>query len=110
MQDAQHHWTFLSNHAHVLVCIAKDPETRLRDIATQVGITERSAQRILNHLRDAGILFAVRSGRRNHYLIDVDQQLRHPIEAHCNVATLLAGILGPKKVSAIRKQFLHAEK
>lgn len=107
MQDTPAHWTFLSNHAHVLVCIAENPEIRLRDIATRVGITERSAQRIINQLREAQILVAVRSGRRNHYLVDVEQQLRHPIEAHCKVATLLSGILSPRKVTSIRKKFLE---
>ena len=106
MTEEVTHWTFLSNHAHVLVCIAEDPEMRLRDIAARVGITERSSQRIINHLKDAGILVSNRNGRRNQYLIDVDQQLRHPIEAHCSVATLLSGILDSGKVSRIRKNYI----
>ncbi|MBX2870198.1 MAG: winged helix-turn-helix transcriptional regulator [Acidiferrobacterales bacterium] len=108
MQTAAPHWTFLSNHAHVLICIAENPEIRLRDIADKVGITERSAQRIINQLREANILVTEKNGRRNHYLVDVEQELRHPIEAHCKVATLLSGILSPQKVSHIRKMFLEA--
>ena len=102
------HWTFLSNYAHVLVCIAENPEIRLREIASRVAITERTTQRIINHLKEAGILFSVRNGRRNRYLIDLDQQLRHPVEAHCDVGTLLTAIVGKRKVSIVRKQYAES--
>ncbi len=62
-------WSFLSNHALVLLCIAHDPEIRLRDIGEQVGITERAAHRIVDELADAGYLTRRRNGRRNHYKI-----------------------------------------
>lgn len=88
-------WTFFSNYAHVLVCLAENPEVRLREVADRVGITERSAQRLISHLDEAGILARVKRGRRNSYLIDTAAHLRHPIEAHCTVGELLLTILSP---------------
>lgn len=88
-------WTFFSNYAHVLVCLAENPEARLREVADRVGITERSAQRLITHLDDAGILTRIKSGRRNTYLIDTSVHLRHPIEEHCTVGELLDLILPP---------------
>ncbi len=82
-------WTFLSNHAHVLLCISRNPDTRLRDIATDVGITERAVQRIVVELEDAGVLERERRGRRNHYHLDGDVPLRHPLEDHRTVGDLL---------------------
>ncbi len=82
-------WTFLTNHAHVLLCLAKDPETRVRDIATLVGITERAVHRILGDLEEAGYLRRERDGRRNHYEVRRDLPLRHPIERHAPIAALL---------------------
>ena len=82
-------WTFFSNHAHVLVCLARDPSIRLRDVAALVGITERAVQRIVSQLEVAGVLRKEREGRRNHYLIDERAPLRHPLEAHRTVGTLL---------------------
>jgi predicted transcriptional regulator len=108
MTQENPNWTFLSNYAHVLVCVAENPEIRLREIATLVNITERSTQRIINHLKEAGILYSIKNGRRNHYLIDLDQQLRHPIEEHCDVATLLAAIIGKSKISKVRKQYAES--
>jgi hypothetical protein len=87
--DHSRHWTFLSNYAHVLVCLGQDPSARLRDIAQQVGITERAAQRIIGQLEDAAVLKREREGRRNHYWIDLDQPLRHPLESHRTVGSLL---------------------
>ena len=107
MTEEHSNWTFLSNYAHVLLCIAENPESRLRDISTRVGITERSVQRIINHLKEAGILVAVREGRRNHYLINVDHQLRHPIESHRSIAALLAALTGAAKVDFIRRQYVE---
>ena len=86
-------WTFLSNHAHVLLCIARDPETRLRDIADAVGITERAAQRIVSDLVSAGYLTRQRVGRRNRYQVHLDLPLRHPLEADAPVGVLLGALL-----------------
>ena len=82
-------WTFLTNHTHVLVCIANDPGVRLRDVADQVGITERAAQSIVADLVTAGYLTRSRVGRRNHNEIHADRTLRHPVEGHRSLAGLL---------------------
>lgn len=83
------HWTFLSNHTHVLLCLARDPLMRLRDVAQQVGITERAAQRIVSDLEQAEVLTRIRDGRRNRYRLHTDQPLRHPLEAHQTIGALL---------------------
>ncbi|MBX2810466.1 MAG: winged helix-turn-helix domain-containing protein [Myxococcales bacterium] len=90
-EDA-HRWTFLSNHAHVLVCVARDKDARVRDIAYKVGITERAVQRILNELEDAGTIVRERHGRRNHYRVCGELPLRHSLEAGCTVGRLLAAL------------------
>jgi predicted transcriptional regulator len=82
-------WTFLTNHGHVLVCIATDPAIRGRDIATQVGITERAAQAIVADLVAEGYLERTRVGRRNHYQIAMDRKLRHPLEHAHRIGELL---------------------
>ena len=84
-----HTWTFLSNHAHALMCIARDPDARVRDIAASVGITERAVQRILRELEEAGVVVRERRGRRNHYAIHGDVPLRHPLEQHKTVNDLI---------------------
>lgn len=89
-------WTFLTNHAHVLICIARDPEARIRDLAQAVGITERAVQRIISELEEEGYLVRAREGRRNVYRIDPDVALRHPIERHRQVGALLALVLGDR--------------
>jgi DNA-binding transcriptional ArsR family regulator len=91
--QAGRHWTFLSNHGHVLVCLAKDPEARLRDVAVAVGITERAVQKIVSDLEAGGVVERVREGRRNHYRLFLDRPMRHPIEAHCSIGELLAMVL-----------------
>ena len=88
-------WTFLSNHAHVLLCIAREPEVRLRDVAERVGITERAVQRIVADLEEGGYLTRLREGRRNRYEVHADLPLRHPVEAHREVSVLLELILNP---------------
>ena len=90
---ATRHWTFLSNHGHVLVCLARDPAARLRTVAAQVGITERAVQKILADLDEAGVVERRREGRRNRYRLRTDLPLRHPIEAHRTVAALLGMVL-----------------
>jgi DNA-binding MarR family transcriptional regulator len=82
-------WTFLSNHGHVLVCIARDPNIRVREIALSVGITERAVQRILGELEAAGVISRTRTGRRTHYEVNERQPLRHPIEAEHSVGELM---------------------
>lgn len=82
-------WTFLTNHAHVLLCIAEDPETRLRDVADKVGITERAAQRIVADLESEGYITTERVGRRNRYLVHTELPLRHPLEQHRSIGLLL---------------------
>ena len=95
------HWTFLSNHGHVLICLARDPEARLRDVALAVGITERAVQKIVSDLEEAGVVERVRDGRRNRYLLFLDKPLRHPIEAHRSVGALLGTILNPVAVKRL---------
>jgi hypothetical protein len=82
-------WTFLTNHTHVLLCIAEDPSVRLRDVATRVGITERAAQSIVADLVAAGYLSRERVGRRNQYELHPNHPLRHPMESHHTVGELL---------------------
>ena len=72
-------WSFLTNHARVLVCIAHDPGVRLRDIATTLGITERSAYGIVTELVEAGYVVKERDGRRNRYGIETHLSLGEPI-------------------------------
>jgi DNA-binding MarR family transcriptional regulator len=82
-------WTFLTNHAHVVICLHAEPNIRLRDVAERVGITERAVQRIVVDLEDAGIITRQREGRRNVYEVDLEHHLRHPIEHHRTVGDLL---------------------
>lgn len=85
-----HSWTFLTNHAHVLLCLAAaEGDVRVRDIAERVGITERAVQRILSELEDASYIERSREGRRNFYEVRTDLPLRHPIEAHRSVKALI---------------------
>jgi DNA-binding MarR family transcriptional regulator len=82
-------WTFLSNHSHVLICLHQEPDLTLREVADQVGITERSVQRILGELEEAGYLTRERRGLRNEYRFRTTAPLRHPIEAHCRIGDLI---------------------
>ena len=82
-------WTFLTNHSHVLICLAGEPDLRLRDVADRVGITERAVQRIVADLEEAGVLTRSRDGRRNRYEVHMERPLRHPIEAHRKISDLL---------------------
>jgi predicted ArsR family transcriptional regulator len=93
-----HHWTFLTNHAHVLLCLADDPELRVRDIAARVGITERAALRILRDLADAGYLERVRVGRRNLYRLRLDGPMRHPVESSRPVRALVDSFAAERAV------------
>lgn len=82
-------WTFMSNHAHVILCIAENPKSRTRDLAMKIGITERAVQRIVAELEAAGYLSHDREGRNNHYTVHTDLPLRHPVEQHCGVSSLI---------------------
>lgn len=82
-------WTFLTNHAHVLLSLAVNPNATLREVADMVGITERAAHRIVGELESEGALTRTRDGRRNHYEIKQDFPLRHPLEQHCSVGHLV---------------------
>jgi DNA-binding Lrp family transcriptional regulator len=102
--DPKYNWTFFSNNAHVLVCLAEDPSARLRDVAEKVGITERAAQRIVAQLEEAGVLNKERVGRRNSYSIDMKQPLRHPLESHRSIGSLLEMVLDKKHVAQAAKK------
>ncbi len=81
-------WDFLTNHAHVLTCVAHDPGIRLRDIAAAVGITERAAHRILSELVEEGYVLRERQGRRNRYQVKPELPLRHPLVQEREVGDL----------------------
>jgi hypothetical protein len=83
-------WTFFSNYGHVLVCLARNHQARLRDVARDVGITERAVQKIVRDLQDAGFLTVTKQGRCNRYRINRRKSLRHPLQSHCTVGKMLA--------------------
>ena len=83
-------WTFLTNHGHVLVALARDPDLRVREIAERVGLTERGVLLILQDLQEAGYLQRVRVGRRNHYELVRGRPFRHPSTAAHDVDELVA--------------------
>jgi len=83
-------WTFLTNHSHVLVLLARNPSLVLREVAQQVGITERAVQRIIADLETGGFVEREKIGRQNHYQIRANQPLRHSIESHRTIGDLLA--------------------
>jgi hypothetical protein len=82
-------WTFLSNHGHVLLTIAADPQIRLRDVAGRIGITPRAVQRIVADLVECRYLERERQGRRNRYRVRSELPMRHPLVAHNEVGSLL---------------------
>jgi len=86
-------WTFLSNHGHVLICLALNPDDTMREIALKVGITERAVQRIVTDLEEAGVVTRERCGRRNRYRLDISTRLRHPIESHSTVGDLIGLVI-----------------
>jgi hypothetical protein len=89
LSGARTGWTFLTNHAHVLVCVAEDADIRGRDIASLVGITERAAQAIVADLVAEGYVTRTREGRRNRYEVNPDAPLRHPLEQDHTIGELL---------------------
>lgn len=87
--EARPSWTFLTNHGHVLVAVAAEPEARVRDIAARVGITERAVQNILDDLERGGYLERERVGRRNRYRLREGGRFRHPAEQDHAIDELL---------------------
>lgn len=94
-------WTFLTNHAHVLLCVAADPGIRVRDLADKIGITERAAQRILSELVEAGYVDKRRIGRRNEYSVHPEKPLRHQLQLDAgNTVDHLLSLLEPLRVGS----------
>ena len=92
-------WTLFSNHGHVLVCLASDSESRLRDVAADVGITERAVQKIVRDLQTCGMISVTKHGRRNRYRIHQKKNLRHELEAHCTLGDLMKLVVETKPAS-----------
>jgi hypothetical protein len=93
-EDHGGHWTFLTNHAHVLFLLVQNPLIVLREVATLVGITERAVQRIIADLEEEGFIEREKVGRQNHYRIIRERKLRHAVEAHRTIGDLLRIIDG----------------
>jgi DNA-binding transcriptional regulator PaaX len=104
-----HRWRFVTNHAHVLETIARDPTTRLRDIARVVGITERTVGLIVNDLVAAGYLTKIREGRRNRYDVHGELPLRHPQHRHHTVGELIGFLVAPPQPHARRRRRNRAD-
>lgn len=102
-QHAVPDWTFLTNHAQVLVCIARDPGIRLRDIGERVGITERAAHRIVGELADAGYITRERTGRRNRYTVNAHSPLPDPVARERNVGELLAILTDVPEIARVTR-------
>ena len=94
-EDTTPRWAFLTNHARALICIARDPGIRLREIGESAGITERAAHRIVGELLTAGYITRTRHGRRNRYTIDADLPLPDALARHQSVGDLLAALREP---------------
>jgi hypothetical protein len=96
-------WTFLNNHAHVLICLARYPDAVLREVAQWVGVTERATQKIIKDLVDCQVLKRQREGRCNRYRINFEQPLRHPLEKQHTVGDLLAMFLTSEEMERNRQ-------
>lgn len=97
-------WTFFSNYGHVLVCLARNREVRLRDVAAEVGITERAVQKIVRDLQDAGYLTVTKQGRCNRYRINRRKTLRHSLVSHCTVGKLLTLTSRPARAASMTRE------
>lgn len=93
--DSPRNWTFLTNHAHVLIVLDENSGVVLREVAARVGITERAVQRIIQDLEEGGFIHRTRVGRQNQYEVIPDKSLRHPIESHRRIGDLLNLIRSP---------------
>ena len=98
-QNSTPTWSFLTNHARVLVSIAHDPGVRLREIGETVGITERAAHRIVGELEDGGYISRTREGRRNHYTVQTDLPLPDPLASEQKIGDLLAILAGQQRTA-----------
>ena len=98
-EKSEHRWRFVTNHAHVLECVASNPTARLRDIASTVGITERTAAQIVSDLEQAGYLTKTRVGRNNRYEVHDGLPLRHPQHRHHTVGELIRFLEAPADAS-----------
>jgi DNA-binding IscR family transcriptional regulator len=98
-EKSEHRWRFVTNHAHVLECVATNPTARLRDIAATVGITERTAAQIVSDLEQAGYLTKTRVGRNNRYEVHDGLPLRHPQHRHHTVGELIRFLEAPADAS-----------
>jgi DNA-binding Lrp family transcriptional regulator len=102
-------WTFFSNYGHVLVCLSRNNEARLRDVAYEVGITERAVQKIVKDMQDAGFITVSKHGRCNRYRLNKRKSLRHGLESHCNIGKLLALVTRPDPVKVAAEKIADAE-
>jgi len=91
-------WTFFSNYGHVLVCLSRNNQARLKDVAFEVGITERAVQKIVRDMQDAGFITVSKQGRCNRYRLNKRKSLRHGLESHCNIGKLLALVTRPDPI------------
>lgn len=82
-------WSFLTNHAHVLILLNQEPDMILREVAARIGITERAVQKIVHDLKEDGFIKLEKIGRQNHYIVSKELPFRHPIESHLKIGKLL---------------------
>lgn len=87
-------WTFLTNHSHVLICLSRDPDLRLRDLAELVGITDRAVSTLIDELEAAGYIKRTKVGRRNRYDVHLDRPMRHQVESGHLIGELI-DVMGP---------------
>jgi len=102
-------WTFFSNYGHVLVCLAQNREVRLRDVALEVGVTERAVQKIVRDLQIEGFLTVTKQGRCNRYRINRRKSLRHGLESHCTVGKLLTLLAHSRTAAPAPGEQMEAE-
>lgn len=98
-------WTFLNNHAHTLICLARNPDAVLRDVAQLVGITERAVQLITRDLVECGVLLRQRVGRCNTYIINPHYPLRHPLESDHTIEELLSMLLSEGELQLLKERW-----
>jgi len=103
MKERSERWTFLTNHGHALICIARDPTVRLRDVASQLGVTERTAQAIVNDLADGGYVLRSRVGNRSQYVVRASLPLRHQVERDHAVGELI-DLMAPARAAHLAPQ------
>jgi len=103
-------WTLLSNHGHVLVCLARDSEARLRDVAADVGITERAVQKIVRDLQDGGMVSVTKNGRRNSYRLHKKKTLRHELELHCTLRDFISIVAKEPRRKRVTDSLVKAPK